>query len=424
MSIDGHEIQVAVPPTAESAVEAAESAGHPRWQVTLYAVWSAQLCAMIGFSFVMPFIPFYIRELGVTDPRWLPIWAGLLVSGSGVAMSLVAPLWGWVADHHGRKLMVQRAMFGGAVILSLMGLARNVYQLFALRVLQGAITGTVPASLALICSVVPQARIGYCLGLVHMAVFSGSSIGPYVGGVVAQRFGYRVPFAVTGSLLFLAGLLVRFGATERFARPKVAHGGGTGSVRQVLVMPGVALLLLMYALLNLSGSFAGPILPLLVEDVMGVPGRAASPTGLILAVSGITSAVAAVTVGRMSDRLGHKRMLVLCTSLSALMCFPQAAARSVWELLAARAVFGLCAGGMVPPMNAIVTTTIPRDSLGRAYGLTTTASSVGWTTGPMLGGLVASALGLRMPFAVMGGLMLAMAAALHLTSVGGQRGKS
>src|SRR5271157_5211524 len=59
-----------------------EADGAPGWRMTLGTTWVAQLCAMMAFSFVMPFIPFYVRSLGVRDPRVLPIWCGALVTGS------------------------------------------------------------------------------------------------------------------------------------------------------------------------------------------------------------------------------------------------------------------------------------------------------------------------------------------------------
>ena len=50
--------------------------GQP-WQKTLYIMFAAQLLSIIGFAFVLPFLPFYIRELGVTDARLVPVWAGV-----------------------------------------------------------------------------------------------------------------------------------------------------------------------------------------------------------------------------------------------------------------------------------------------------------------------------------------------------------
>ncbi len=381
--------------------------GHPRWRMTLYTVWVAQLLSMVGFSFVMPFMPFYIRELGVTDERLLSIWAGMLATGAGLMMSVSAPFWGWVADHYGRKPMVQRAMFGGAVVLSAMAFVRSASQLLALRTLQGAITGTVSASAALVSSVTPRAWLGYSLGLMQAAVFVGGSVGPLVGGVVADRYGYRVPFGVTGVLLLLAGLLVLFGAKERFTRPQ-PHAQAQGSTRDLFQMPGVRLLLVVYFMMSLSGSFVGAIFPLFVDQILGQPEKAASATGLILACTGAASAAAAVMVGRVSDRWGHKRVLVLATAITGVLCVPQFFAGSVGQLLVMRVVFGLGVGGMMPAMNAMVASIVPRHGFGRAYGFTATASSLGWGIGPALGGLAASVLGLRAPFLMMGGLLVVL----------------
>jgi len=409
MSSEEHESDAA----AENPPVSRTDGAHPRWRVTLYTTWVAQVFAIVGFSFVMPFMPFYIRDLGVTDPKLVALWAGLLGSGSGITMALAGPVWGWVADRYGRKLMVQRAMFGGAIILALMGLARNVHELFGLRVLQGAITGTVPASVALVSSVVPKARLGFSLGLMQTAVFSGSAIGPYLGGIVADHFGYRVPFGVTGALLFTGGMLVLFGAKERFVRPTSEAGEQPLRLREVLAIPGLLPLLCVFLLMHHINSLVMPIFPLYVEDIMGEPGAAASETGLIIAVTGIAAAFSSVAVGRLSDRFGHKRMLIVCTAVSGLMCLPQAAAQSVGQLLVLRAIFGLGAGGMFPAMNAMVAGIVPRRSLGQAYGLTTTFSAAGWAIGPALGGWVASQVGYRVPFLIVGVLLLALIAAQH-----------
>jgi len=391
------------------------SDGEPGWQLTLYATWIAQLVSMMGFSFVMPFFPFYIQqELGITDPRLVPIWSGMVAMAGGVTMTAAAPLWGLVADRYGRQPMVQRAMFAGAVIMGLMGLVHNVGQLLILRLLQGAFTGTISASVALVSSVAPKRRLGYSLGLMQMAVFTGASVGPWLGGATADRFGYRVPFAVAAGLLFAGGLLVLFGARERFTRP-AAHQPGSGqSLRSLLRLPGVMTLLLVYLMLNLSSTIVGPIFPLFVERLMGTSRGAASTTGMLLAVGGAMAALGAVIVGRSSDRLGHRRVLLLAAACAGLFCLPQAAARTIAQLLVLRVLFGFAAGGMSPSVNALVANVCPRDCLGRIYGMTASATSIGLTIGPGIGGWLAAAAGLRLPFVVMGALLLLLALTIAL----------
>jgi len=182
----------------------------PGWKRNLYVIWVAELVAIAGFTVVIPFLPYYVQELGVTDLEQVEMWSGLLVTGQAITMAIFAPIWGSLADRYGRKLMVERAMFGGTILLGAMGLVRNVQQLAILRVLQGCVTGTVPAAITLVASSVPRQRAGYALGLLQMAIYSGASAGPLLGGLVADTFGYRAAFWVTAALLFTAGLSVFF----------------------------------------------------------------------------------------------------------------------------------------------------------------------------------------------------------------------
>ena len=83
----------------------------------------AQFLSGLGFSFVLPFFPFYFRALGVQDESGILMWMGWSSAAFGITMAARAPLWGMAADRYGRKVMVVRSMFAGSVILMLMGLA-------------------------------------------------------------------------------------------------------------------------------------------------------------------------------------------------------------------------------------------------------------------------------------------------------------
>jgi DHA1 family multidrug resistance protein-like MFS transporter len=173
------------------------------WKTTLSVMFVAQLLSIVGFSFVLPFIPFYIRELGITDKHLVPMWAGILAAASSLVMTIFSPLWGWLSDRHGRKIMVERAMFAGAIITMAMGMVSNVYQLLVMRLLTGATTGTISASLSLVSSTVPGNKLGFGLGLMQVAVFLGMTLGPLAGGIMASYMGYRWPFVVVSIVLIL-----------------------------------------------------------------------------------------------------------------------------------------------------------------------------------------------------------------------------
>jgi len=126
------------------------------WQRTLYIMFFAQLMVAVGFSSIFPFLPLYVEHLGSTTGMSIELLAGLVYSTQAFAMMLASPIWGVVADRMGRKLMVERSMYGGAVILLLMAFGTSAKQLVLLRTLHGLITGTIAAANALVASVTPR----------------------------------------------------------------------------------------------------------------------------------------------------------------------------------------------------------------------------------------------------------------------------
>jgi DHA1 family multidrug resistance protein-like MFS transporter len=370
------------------------------WRLTLVVMFIAQLLSIVGFAFVLPFIPFYIREIGVTDEKLVPIWAGILMAASSLTMTIFAPFWGWLSDRYGRKLMVERAMFAGAIITMAMGIIGNVYQLLILRLLAGALTGTISASIALVSSVLPGTELGFGLGLMQVAVFLGMSLGPWIGGVIADIVGYRLTFIAGGAILLIGGLLVMMGAKEQFIRPSAVSLKRSGSMKTLFALPGFISLMVVFFLFHFSINIAIPIIPLFIEQVGNLRTRVASTTGLLLAVTGATASISAAAIGYLSDRRGHKQVLIVSLFISSILWATHALARNISQLLVIRILFGFAVGGNLPTMNALVGKLTPKESYGKAYGVMASVTSLGMTLGPLAGGIMASYMGFRWPFVV------------------------
>ena len=383
--------------------------GQP-WQRTLYIMFAAQFLSMIGFAFVLPFLPFYVRELGITDERMVPFWAGVLAASSGLVMAFFSPLWGWLSDRYGRKIMVERAMFGGAVLTFAMGLVSNIWQLLFLRILSGATTGTISASIALVSTVVPKQKLGYALGLMQVAVFLGMTLGPWIGGILADILGYRLTFMAGGAILLLGGMLVLFGTRERFVRPSKEILAKGDRLVSLLAYGGFPAMLALFFFFHFTVHFVAPILPLFIETMYDpARGGIASTTGLLFAISGAAAALSAGGIGYLSDRIGYRRILMFHLLLTAASILLHGAAQGILHLVLLRALYGLAAGGILPTMNALVGRLIPSESYGKAYGLTSSMTSLGMAAGPFFGGIMASSWGYRWPFAFVGIMMLVVA---------------
>ena len=130
------------------------------WEKNLYSLWVTQFIAVAGLSMVVPFLPFYLKELGVTAREEVKVWSGLLFSAPFMVAAFLQPIWGILGDRYGRKPMIVRAMFGLALANILMGFARTAPQLLALRFFQGSLSGFVAPSLALLASSTPEEKTG------------------------------------------------------------------------------------------------------------------------------------------------------------------------------------------------------------------------------------------------------------------------
>ena len=382
------------------------------WQRTLYVIWFAELVAVAGFTVVNPILPLYIRQLGIQGEQEVRIWAGVVVSAHAVTMTVFGPIWGALSDRYGRKVMIERAMFGGALLIALMGLARNVQQLVLLRVVQGAVTGIIAAANALVAATAPRERAGYALGLLQMAFYVGASAGPLLGGVVSDTFGYQTAFWVTGALLILAGLGVLFFVKEEFrpvmpavekheaTHPGSLTTGGRVWSRLAPVLGSAPLLVVlgMRLLTRLGVRLTGPVLPLFVESIAPAGTRVASLTGLISGVNAAAGAVGALWLGRLGDRVGYRGILVTCTLVSAVCYVPQAFVDVPGWLLPLQAGAGLAMGGILASISASLARLAPQGQEGIVYGVSSSAMSMANAVGPMAGSALAAWLGLREPF--------------------------
>jgi len=375
------------------------------WRKTFYASWVAQVFSVTGFTFVLPFLPLYIRSLGIENEADVARWAGIIGAATGASMTVSAPIWGGLADRYGRKIMVLRAMFCGSAILALMGFARGVGDLLVLRLLQGALTGTITASVALVSSVAPAERSGYALGMMQAAVFGGASVGPLIGGAVADRLGFRAAFLMAACVLLLGGLLVKFAVREQFRPVPESTRRKTGSFAHVLAATGFFAAILVLFQVQFANGALWPVFPLFVEKLHGTRADSATVTGVILSAAGIVAAVSAGLFGRLGDAWGHKRLLVVCTLFAGIVSIPQAFAHNVPQLFVIRVLFGLAAAGILPSANAIIRMITHDHNVGKAYGMTSSASCLGMALGPLAGGYLAAHAGLTAPF-ILTGLVL------------------
>lgn len=380
-----------------------------RWKQNLYLVGIAQLMGFGSISFVMSFLPLYVKSLGISDPGAAAAWSGVLMGVSAFFASISAPIWGNIGDRVGRKPMVERVLFVNTILIVLLGLASNVWHVLILRSLQGALGGFSPAAIALVTSITPAAEVGFALGFYQFAMTVGLALGPLLGGYLADTVSFRTAFFVMAGLSLVAALLVRFSVFEKFTRPQGNKKGESfiTSLKQLLSSRSLLILFSVNLLVQFSLIIVAPIVPLFIHSLDPASTRVTTMTGLILASGGVSSAISAVYLGRISDRVGPKRILVGCALGAAFVTLLQVAVVSPWQFLALRIVGGAFTGGMLPSSNTLINRLIPRERKGTAFGVAASFSMMGVVFGPITGGLLgASPVGYRGVFAITAVLLL------------------
>jgi MFS transporter, DHA1 family, multidrug resistance protein len=394
----------------DQSMSAAEETGAPQWRRTLWAMVGIQFIMTMAFSVLSPIMPLLLPELGVETASAVALWAGILNGVTSFVAAFASPVWGRVADRHGRKLMLLRSSLAIGLFSALMGVAATVWQFFAFRALMGVFAGFSSAAIALVASQVPEGRLGYALGWLSTGQLVGSLVGPLIGGVLADLTGsYRIPFYCTSATILLSMGLVWFAVDECFVAPPKTRGGRSILSSLIAVATSSTLLALFFVLLmaQFGVRTVQPVVSLFVQELVGTRPDLATLSGIAFSVTGLANVVSAPFLGNRSDVIGYRRVLLICLLGATLTTLPQAFTTSYWLFTAQRFGVGLFIGGILPTANALVGRLVPRAERGTVYGITASAMFLGNSLGPLSGGAVAAAFGLRWVFLVTAAVLLA-----------------
>lgn len=366
----------------------------------------ASFFSMAGMSMVIPFLPFYIRELGVTDPAELEKWSGIVFSGPFILSFIVTPYWGKLGDKYGKKTMVIRALFGLSVSQLLVGLSANVYQVFLFRLIQGGISGFIAAALALVSSGSPNEKSGYAIGVYQSAISAGTIVGPLLGGFISDLFSYRTVFFITASLCFVSGILVIVNVKEPQHSKNNANYSVMNNLKLSINNKIIKTTLISICLIQISIGLSQPIFALFVESIADSHFYLSTITGSLLGITGVFSVISSPWWGKRNDA-GHFRKNLLISIVSAGMILGMhSVIYNLYTIFPIRAILGFCIGGMIPVYYSIINKNIPYERKSGIMGITSSATLLGNLIGPLLCSLLSSFVRINFLFLISGLILL------------------
>ncbi|SFD65647.1 Predicted arabinose efflux permease, MFS family [Lentibacillus persicus] len=369
---------------------------------------------------VLPFLSLYIEEFGNFSDAYVQNWSGWIFGITFGTAFLFSPLWGRIGDKYGRKNILIISALGMGLSVLLMGFADSVWELFFLRLFMGVFTGFIPMSQALISTQTPKAIAGRVLGTLQTGSVTGNLMGPMLGGVLADMFGYSATFKWVSITIFLSGLLVLLGIREVILKNtgENAEKEETFSSKQVILHilghPVLLAVMLISALVQIAHFSIQPILSLYVAEIHG-PVSIAFFSGMAFSAAGLGNLLMARRWGRIGDRVGYIKILILLLFMAGIVYLPGAFVTNIWQLIILRFLLGIAIGGIIPVRIAYIRQAAPLSIQGEMLGYNTSLRFLGNIIGPALGGMLSGYFGISAVFFVTSGLLIASGAIMLIT---------
>lgn len=377
------------------------------WKRNLAICVFGSFTTLVSLTLLLPFLPIYVEQLGVHQNAAIVEWSGIAFGATFLGTGLTAPLWGYLGDRYGRKPMLVRAAVGMALLMPLIGLAHNVWQLTLLRLAAGLIGGYASSSTMLVATQTPREQSGWALGILSTGALSGTLIGPLVGGLLPGLIGIRWTFFLSGGVIALAALVTIIFVKEDFTpaspvRPRpAAIEMGSATRLAILSMFGTAMLVL-FANMSIE-----PIITVYLGELGVDRGQVVLDAGIVMAASAFGSIAMAARLGRLADRIGGWNVIVACLLAAGALLIPQAFVTQWWQLAVLRFLMGMALAGLLPSIAKVVRHSVPEQALGKTLGYLQSSQYAGQVLGPLLGGALGGLAGMRSVFFLTSGLLLA-----------------
>ncbi len=362
----------------------------------LLVVCITTMVVMMGFGIISPVLPLYAQSFGVGTAM-----IGLTITVFGAARLLMNLPAGFLSERYGRRLL----LVGGPAVTALGSLAGGLAPTFGWLIASRFVAGAGSAiymtgAMILLIDITTDENRGRLMSIFQGSLLAGVSLGPAVGGFVAQGFGLAAPFFLVAALAGLATLwsFFRMPETVHLSREQARAAAEESrdetpprqtvgqSVLSLLARPDfllVSMLTMSIFLTRTGGRLT--LLPLLGANRLDMsPGL----LGLIFAMMTVLQLIVLVPGGTMIDKLGRKALIVPSALVTGVALVLFALSGQVWVFIMAAVIHGIGTGILGPAPAAYAADIAPPGMRGVTMGLYRTFGDAGFVIGPVaLGGL-------------------------------------
>jgi DHA1 family tetracycline resistance protein-like MFS transporter len=351
----------------------------------LMPLWIAVFIDILGFSILIPFLPFFAQEFDA--PPWQ---VGLLLSTNALFGFFSGPLWGSWSDVKGRKPMLLLSQLGTLAGFLMLAFSQNLTMLFVSRIVDGVFGGNFPIAKAVIGDVVPPEKRSEQMTNIGVAHVLAALFGPGLGGLLS-RWGLVAPglFAATlslGTIVLTVFLLRESNPPERRATQGRRPLNGRERRRLVWRNPAARYLLFQWGFHTLSFILYISSVSLFANLKLGLN---AEQVGLLLMISGVVRVfVRFVIFVPMMRRLGERRTSLLGLGLFVVLFFLLGYVRTPVQFVAVLCGVSFAASCSRGILTGFLSRAVNPTEQGAAMGLSASLDSLAQIVGPLAGGVI------------------------------------
>jgi MFS transporter, DHA1 family, multidrug resistance protein len=373
----------------------------------LLIIWFANFFIAGSMTMVLPFLSLYIESFGDFSLEYVQHWSGWTFGITFVTAFLFSPIWGRIGDQYGRKKLLFFSALGLGISIFLMGFVDTVWELFILRLLMGICTGFIPLSQAFISTQTPKDIAGRVMGTLQTGSITGALMGPLIGGVLADSFGFSTTFKGTAFLIFISAILVLASKEYKVGTKEERDKKYTSKevISHILKNPILITVLWISILVQIAHFSIQPILSLYVSELHG-PENIAFFSGIVFSVAGLGNLLMSRKWGKLGDSVGYTKILIILLIVAAIVYLPGAFVTNIWQLTVIRFLLGVTIGGIVPVRIAYIRQVAPVSMQGEVLGYNTSLRFLGNIIGPFMGGMISAYFGFSAVFIITSSLLL------------------
>lgn len=165
---------------------------------------------------IQPIVSLYVQQLSHNSDKAV-LLTGFIMSLGGIAGALASPLWGKTGQKVGFYKTITLAFISAGLLMSLQGVPNSLVLFGLMQFLCGlGFSGIFPSANSILVLLTPPSSRGMGFGSLFSAQMIGGALGPVIGGVIVSFMSFNTVYIISGSILFVIGIYLKFFAPESF----------------------------------------------------------------------------------------------------------------------------------------------------------------------------------------------------------------